>query len=849
MPNINTESEKFLDVEVDPDGKKKQNTDPAPDPGPVLDSLQPAELSAIHQELFRSSAINPEIASERGYRTVTDAKILIRLGFTPQQRITPTLLIPLHSVTGEVGNIQSRPDAPRFDNVKKKNVRYEAPARSKMLLDIHPRSLPHIGNPSIPLWITEGIRKADSLLSAGAACVIGLVGIWNWRGTNDAGGSTVLPDWESIALKGRTVYIVFDSDIIKPKNHPAEDRLAAFLRSRGADVKIVRIPPGDSGEKVGADDYLAAGKTLADLLSHIRVEATPEKEKPQFDGIPEGFRLNERGVIYVELKEDGNGIPQEIEKWIAGPILVESLARDSHGNTWGRILKFRDPDGHLKKWVMPVELLKGSGEEVRGVLLGLGATLSPIPNRRPLLNQYLQSCRPRARVRCVSKIGWSGDHFVLPEKTFGPESSEGVLFQSEDGPGDLDFSTSGTLENWQREVASLCVGNSRLVFGVSIPFAGPLLEISASDSGGFHFHGPSSTGKTTIQRVAASICGPKDFLKSWRATDNGLEGLLSRRNDATIILDELGQLDPRIAGQSAYLIANGYAKSRAGRSGGLRYTATWRTILLSSGEVTFPTHVAAGGQKTKAGHLVRIIDIPAEVAPGTCFENLHGSASGAEFADRLKTATSMYHGTAFRAYLEALTSKKEIVSEFVRQGRMDFIKTHVPQGAEGQVVRVAERFALVAIAGELATSFGVSGWPPGESEKAAASCFRTWLQARGGVGNRERDQVLSQVRAFFEANGSSRFEPMDAPENMRIIDRVGFRCSEMGLARFYVLPESYKTEIIAGLDQRFATRILIEAGWLEPDHDGKSSQSISLPGIGKKRVYVFSHKVFGEVEL
>ena len=42
----------------------------------------------------------------------------------------------------------------------------------------------------------------------------------------------------------------------------------------------------------------------------------------------------------------------------------------------------------------------------------------------------------------------------------------------------------------------------------------------------------------------------------------------------------------------------------------------------------------------------------------------------------------------------------------------------VPEGASGQVERVAARFALVAVAGELATSASLTGWPEGEAERA-----------------------------------------------------------------------------------------------------------------------------------
>jgi putative DNA primase/helicase len=200
---------------------------------------------------------------------------------------------------------------------------------------------------------------------------------------------------------------------------------------------------------------------------------------------------------------------------------------------------------------------------------------------------------------------------------------------------------------------------------------------------------------------------------------------------------------------------------------------------------------------------------------------------------------------AFRAYVEALTSKWDNVPEVIRCGREDFLKSHVPVGAGGQVVRVAERFALVALAGELATFLGVTDWPPGEAEKAAATCFRAWLSGRGGIGNKEREQVFSQVRAFIEAHGSSRFEPMDSPENIKIINRVGFREVEMDVVKFYALPESFKSEILSGLDRKSAIRTLIEAGWLETDSNGKATRPVRLPGLGQKRVYILNaDKIF-----
>lgn len=115
-----------------------------------------------------------------------------------------------------------------------------------------------LGDPAIPLWVTEGIKKGDALASHGA-CVIALSGVDNWRGTNAQGGKTALADWEYVALDGRLVRIVFDSDTWrKAQIQRALRRLIAFLESRGASVEVVRLDDDADGSKQGADDFLLA---------------------------------------------------------------------------------------------------------------------------------------------------------------------------------------------------------------------------------------------------------------------------------------------------------------------------------------------------------------------------------------------------------------------------------------------------------------------------------------------------------------------------------------------------------------------------------------------------------------
>jgi Protein of unknown function (DUF3631)/Domain of unknown function (DUF3854) len=249
-----------------------------------------------HQDKLASSAIDPEVARERGYVTADTAKGLHRHGFSNAQCEVmrdgaQALVIPLHDVAGNRSGAQMRPDVPRM--LKGKPAKYETQSGLKMLLDVPPRVRPHLGDPTRPLFITEGPLKADSMVSAGLD-TIALLGVWNWRGTNADGGKTALPDWELVALDGRRIYVVFDSDAMRKQGvHDACARLGAFLRMKKAKVAYVYLP-SENGQKIGSDDYLASGHKAADLVALAAPElrklpsepATPREPTDNFDDVP-----------------------------------------------------------------------------------------------------------------------------------------------------------------------------------------------------------------------------------------------------------------------------------------------------------------------------------------------------------------------------------------------------------------------------------------------------------------------------------------------------------------------------------------------------------------------------------
>jgi hypothetical protein len=259
-----------------------------PHEGRVTNTLLPH-----HGNLITGSAITKEVARARGYRTVTLKTELREIGFGEAQRRVPALLIPVWSVHGEIATYQIRPDEPRIKDGKP--LKYETPSGARMALDVPPAARPLLANPSIPLFITEGARKADSAVSRGLCCVA-LLGVWNFRGRNEHGGLTALADWECVALKGRKVYICFDSDVMeKDAVRLAMKRLRAFLESRGADVRLIYLTAGAGGAKVGLDDYFAAGGTVDGLM---RLASADLPDEPEADAKRE---RKSQATVLVEL--------------------------------------------------------------------------------------------------------------------------------------------------------------------------------------------------------------------------------------------------------------------------------------------------------------------------------------------------------------------------------------------------------------------------------------------------------------------------------------------------------------------------------------------------------------------
>ncbi len=644
-----------------------------------------------------------------------------------------------------------------------------------------------------------------------------------------------LVDWSP--LKGRTVFAWPDNDDAGRKAAAvvAEKALAA-----GADSALVVPVPHEFPVKWDLADRVPDGADLHALLEVARPSKRPE---PIY---PAGFRMLARGLVWSDPSDD-----EKPEVVVSGRFDVVAESRDDAGWAWGVLLRWQDPDGRSREWAMPRSILASDGVEVRRALLDGGLYVGAGTKARNLLTTFLTAVRVEERAKAVTTTGWHDGAFVLPDGAIGKSKGERVILQTAGGV-DHAYNVKGDLASWQETVARYAAVNSRLVLAISTAFASALVGPCGAESGGIHLRGRSSIGKSTALAVAGSVWGGGDrgFVRAWRATSNGLEAAAGCHNDALLCLDELAQLSGREAGEVAYMLANGSGKSRASRDALLRKPARWRLLFLSSGEISLADKIAEDvrGRRQTAGQQVRVVDVPADTGSAHgLFETLHGFDDAGALAKHLVAASRDHYGTAARAFIEKLAPDLEEVRAAANQGVQDFIADVCPADADGQVKRVAGRFGLIAVAGEIATTLGIVPWQPGEALRAAGTCFSAWIDARGGVEPAEVRDGIAAVRTFLSAHGSSRFLSAweDESSELRIVNLAGFRKQVTGADGsawdYYVTTEAWP-EVAAGFDAKSLASTLAERGLLvAPDKGSHRAKFMRVPAHGSRRLYHLSH--------
>lgn len=439
--------------------------------------------------------------------------------------------------------------------------------------------------------------------------------------------------------------------------------------------------------------------------------------------------------------------------------------RTVEGDDWGIWIKFNDADGTPHDLVLPRKLLT-QGRRVEELLQASGLHVYVLSGNsgKCALAEFLNAVPMDALPRAVSvtRGGFISDAFDCyvfgNNQVLSLPGTEPVTPTSADCAAVL--TEKGTLEEWQSYVATPALHSKRLMFGLSVALAAPLLQILDLPCVTFHLNGTSGDGKSSILMAMASVYGDKERVTGWDKTKNGFEAVAVRHNNQPLIIDEIGQGEAESLNYVAYQLNNGVGKDRMTRTTAWRKAPRWSLIALSAGE--FPLSEMKrlksrnGRAHTATGERVRFICIPCDAGQGLgVLDSLPGGVTddkAANDAQRVallaRVSSFKATGVAGRKYLMALMQDvrdngREALKEQYREFEEEFIARVGRGGLAPTERRVIRHFAAVAFAGELGIDYGVFGteWQENDALDAAIACFEAWRNSDESP-ERHREKVI-----------------------------------------------------------------------------------------------------------
>ncbi|UMA64399.1 DUF927 domain-containing protein [Roseivivax marinus] len=519
----------------------------------------------------------------------------------------------------------------------------------------------------------------------------------------------------------------------------------------------------------------------------------------EYTNLPVGYMATERGISLVgdnEFEDFAEG------PWLCSRIQVLGSGCRENGTDWGRVVEITDPRG--AKHVVCLFNANSATEHLK-ILKSRGLRINAdVPRVDKVLAKLLTEWNTPDQYLFVDRLGWADD--ACTTFTFAADKHIGTkkIFLMCDTGNEMRRHVKGSLDDWKTSVAALCVGNPVMVFSVSIALAAPFMQLLNRDSFTVHLRGRSSCGKTTALRVANSVWNPPCGLQNWRTTSNGLESVAVAANSTLLTLDELGQVSATAADEASYMLGNERGKRRARTDGSGSPCKTWKLIALSSGEISLAEKVSEGGKVTKLGQEVRFIDIEADTYAHGIFSNLCGEPDGNALAKKLNAAVKATFGTPGYAMVKFLTVHQKkvtaIASSFIDVWLSEQASL-TPGGLDGPGSRVAQNFAIIAAAGEIATAKGFTDWPKGAAKDAATELFKRWLAAR----EKPVREISREILNFADRN-TNKIETLG---QSAIPDRVGYHDTE----HLYLSSVSWK-RIFTQDQSRTALTCLSDSGVL-----------------------------------
>ena len=308
-----------------------------------------------------------------------------------------------------------------------------------------------------------------------------------------------------------------------------------------------------------------------------------------------------------------------------------------------------------------------------------------------------------------ARPGWCHGQFVTASgRIFAPKGVQkgAVAFT----PDALKCSKKGSHAKWRAEIAQRLTDHPIPCFFLLTCFAAPMLEVvGRTDNFGFELAGQGGKGKSTTQRLMASVVGPamdkdRGYITTFNMTPAALEESMLGHSDMPFIIDEAnlygsgegGRANKRKMQEFAFQMAGGTTKGRYGNAQQKGY----RFIFATSANQPFNQLLGESHTDIANAATDRLMSITVPEGDAGVFGPLPEELqSYRELTLALETAMMRQYGTAMPKFLSKLVRQRHTDEAGLKTAirrRIDEFKREVGiNDNNGSDVRVAEAFGLV----------------------------------------------------------------------------------------------------------------------------------------------------------
>ncbi len=357
-----------------------------------------------------------------------------------------------------------------------------------------------------------------------------------------------------------------------------------------------------------------------ELIQSLLLEGEPDLDC--FD-IPLPWSLNQDGVDKrVEKFRSGEIYVEYVTVTPVPVVLVSRLKSIQTGNeevciAWKR----------LDEWncrVVPRSMIAKASEIIKLADAGLPITSKRAGDLEDYLTDFESANIERLPISSVSQqMGWQKDSEFLwgntclhrtttesdgtTEGSTDAEESNSVAFRGTDDAAEQlarGFHQQGSYDQWYT-MARRAMVHPKAALAVYSALVPPLLSIIGAPNFVVDWCGRTTTGKTTVLRLAASCWGQPDerqrnsVLHTWDATRVWIERTSAVLEGLPLILDDTKRASSGgDVAQVIYDVTSGRGRGR-GNPGGMQASSSWHTVLLSSGEAPATSFTQDGGIRAR----------------------------------------------------------------------------------------------------------------------------------------------------------------------------------------------------------------------------------------------------------